>query len=128
MEPCMSHESACCYGTSVSPVHCVPPVGLFMLMTSQLSTSPSPLATPFCFCVSDSVSLLPPLPGTGTTMGTQVPSIFRSYPTGQMGNGIVCPSASFVLKGGVVVNTAVNIVIANTAAITILFCFNTLYL
>jgi hypothetical protein len=41
---------------------------------------------------------------------------------------IVCPSALFKLKGGVVVNTAVSIVVANTVAITIFLWFNTIHL
>jgi hypothetical protein len=51
-----------------------------------------------------SVPSLSPLSGTATTMGSQVPSGLRSYPTWQASND--CPSASFMLIGGVVVNTA----------------------
>jgi hypothetical protein len=59
-------------------------------------------------------------------MGTQIPEAFLSYPRGQEGN--ICPSATFMLKGCVVVNTAVNIVAANTTAIPILFRLITMYL
>jgi hypothetical protein len=65
--------------------------------------------------------------GGNVPIGTQLPKTSLWYPTGQPGI-IICPSASFRLNGGIVVNTAVNIVTANAAAITVLSCFNTLYL
>jgi beta-lactam-binding protein with PASTA domain len=64
--------------------------------------------------------------GGGLVIGTQTPLESRTYPTGHWVKED--PSALFKLKGGAVVNTVVNIVAANTAAIAILFCFNTLYL
>jgi hypothetical protein len=64
--------------------------------------------------------------GGNVPIGTQLPKTSLWYPIGQEGNN--CPSASLRLKGGVVVNTAVNIVTAKAAAITVLSCFNTLYL
>jgi hypothetical protein len=81
-----------------------------------------PLHTIFCSVL---FSLVGNVSGGGLVIGTQTPLESRTYPTGQLND---CPSALFKLKGGAVVNTAVNIVAANIAAIAILFWFITLYL
>ena len=63
--------------------------------------------------------------GGNVPIGTQIPKTFLWYPIGQVDN---CPSTFPRLKGGIVVNIAVNIVTAKAAATTVLSCFNTLYL
>ena len=57
-------------------------------------------------------------------MGTQLPLGSRTYPTGHW--DMDWPCTWLKLKSGVVVNTAVSIVVANTVAITILLWFNTM--
>jgi hypothetical protein len=52
--------------------------------------------------------------GGNVPIGTQLPKTSLWYPIRQEGNN--CPSASLRLKGGVVVNTAVNIVTVKAAA------------